>query len=508
MTSIFVNQAGDGGGGTQLQFYEAGDAFWKDPRYIPLLLSGIFSFSQLTHAVCSRFKYGRRPNEAAASTEERRGFLARWRWHIHLHGGYVIYAYMVARLVGSVALLYIFFTTAIADCEKAAGNNGWTFFPLCVQTALTIAHAYATLLAVTTFSLNFRPLAPARFHVTILCSILAIYAYRDIWPLANYGSVPKDQAEGNILWVKIALLVVTGVIIPLFIPHPYVPVDPKNPSPVPNPEQTASWISALTYTYADPIIILANKVAHLRHDQLPPLSDYDFAQYLSESAAKYVDPFAGAKRRHLFFGLLSFFREFEANFSKTFHIVFHGLMSFVAPIGINKTLNYLENRQFGTDSSVKPWVWVLFMFVGPVAQSGFEHWNLYIQTQARVRLQAVLTQLFFEHSLRIRMKAETSNDGVESTPTPSEAGDNRSVVGGESIASGPNQSREDAESQITQASTAVGTTEASASTVQDNTPESSGQAKPQADEGPPVKKSSGDAENLIGKINNLVSTSA
>uniref|UniRef100_A0A8H7XSD8 Uncharacterized protein n=1 Tax=Psilocybe cubensis TaxID=181762 RepID=A0A8H7XSD8_PSICU len=278
MTLIFVNQAGDGGGGTQLQFYEAGDAFWKDLRYIPLLLTGIFSFSQLTHAVCSRFKYGRRPNEAAASTEELGGFLARWRWHIHLHGGYVIYAYMVARL-----------------------------------TALTIAHAYATLLAVTTFSLNFRPLAPARFHVTILCSILAIYAYRDIWPLANYGSVPKDQAEGNILWVKIALLVVTGVIIPLFIPHPYVPVDPKNPSPVPNPEQTASWISALTYTYADPIIILANKVAHLRHDQLPPLSDYDFAQYLSESAAKYVDPFAGAKRRHLFFGLLSFFREFEAN---------------------------------------------------------------------------------------------------------------------------------------------------------------------------------------------------
>ncbi|KAH9480778.1 hypothetical protein JR316_0007378 [Psilocybe cubensis] len=435
MTSIFVNQAGDGGGGTQLQFYEAGDAFWKDPRYIPLLLSGIFSFSQLTHAVCSRFKYGRRPNEAAASTEERRGFLARWRWHIHLHGGYVIYAYMVARLVGSVALLYIFFTTAIADCEKAAGNNGWTFFPLCVQTALTIAHAYATLLAVTTFSLNFRPLAPARFHVTILCSILAIYAYRDIWPLANYGSVPKDQAEGNILWVKIALLVVTGVIIPLFIPHPYVPVDPKNPSPVPNPEQTASWISALTYTYADPIIILANKVAHLRHDQLPPLSDYDFAQYLSESAAKL---------------------------------------------------------------SGKPSI--RYRFFCKTLGLGLIH--------ARVRLQAVLTQLFFEHSLRIRMKAETSNDGVESTPTPSEAGDNRSVVGGESIASGPNQSREDAESQITQASTAVGTTEASASTVQDNTPESSGQAKPQADEGPPVKKSSGDAENLIGKINNLVSTSA
>lgn len=148
------------------------------------------------------------------------------------------------------------------------------------------------------------------------------------------------------------------------------------------------------------------------------------------------------------------------------------------------------------------------MLVGPVAQSGFEHWNLYIQTQARVRLQAVLTQLFFEHSLRIRMKAETTDEGVESTPTSSEAGDDRSIAGGDNTASlneSGHQGREDTESQFTQASTAVGATEASSSTIQ-NTPEGSGQAKPQADEGPPVKKSSGDAENLIGRINNLVTS--
>lgn len=121
--------------------------------------------------------------------------------------------------------------------------------------------------------------------------------------MANYGLEPEDKAEGNVVWLKIVLLTVTAVIVPLFIPHPYVPVDPKvcmptilyastlellfkNPSPVPNPEQTASWISALTYTYSDSVIMLANKVSHLRHDQLPPLSDYDFARYLSETSSK------------------------------------------------------------------------------------------------------------------------------------------------------------------------------------------------------------------------------
>lgn len=148
------------------------------------------------------------------------------------------------------------------------------------------------------------------------------------------------------------------------------------------------------------------------------------------------------------------------------------------------------------------------MLLGPITQSGFEHWNLYIQTQVRVRLQAVLTQLFFEHSLRIRMKAETSDDeGAQSAPTPLEADEDRSLAGGDSTASFNElgrQGHDETESQFTQASTAVGSTAASSPTQ--GTTEGSGQAKPKADEGPPVKKSSGDAENLIGRINNLVTS--
>lgn len=50
--------------------------------------------------------------------------------------------------------------------------------------------------------------------------------------------------------------------------------------PVPNPEQTASLASWFYFTFLDPTIWLAYRVPHLRHDQLPPLSDYDYIKNL------------------------------------------------------------------------------------------------------------------------------------------------------------------------------------------------------------------------------------
>ena len=51
--------------------------------------------------------------------------------------------------------------------------------------------------------------------------------YRDIWPLATFSREPKDLQEGYILWIKFSTITLTAVIIPLFIPRRYVPVDPK-----------------------------------------------------------------------------------------------------------------------------------------------------------------------------------------------------------------------------------------------------------------------------------------
>ena len=66
-----------------------------------------------------------------------------------------------------------------------------------------------------------------RYNILVLLSVFGVYIYRDIWPLATFNKEPKDLQEGYLLWIKFSITTLTAVIIPLFIPRQYVPVDPK-----------------------------------------------------------------------------------------------------------------------------------------------------------------------------------------------------------------------------------------------------------------------------------------
>lgn len=77
-----------------------------------------------------------------------------------------------------------------------------------------------------------------------------------------------------------------------------------------NPEETASILSLVTFTFLDPLILLANRVPHLATEQLPPIASYNRAQSLVKTSYPTLDPFSGGKQRHLFWGLLSVLRKF------------------------------------------------------------------------------------------------------------------------------------------------------------------------------------------------------
>ncbi|KAJ7801014.1 hypothetical protein B0H14DRAFT_2161358, partial [Mycena olivaceomarginata] len=109
----------------------------------------------------------------------------------------------------------------------------------------------------------------------ILFLAFCVYVYRDVVPLATFTGFPADRSEGPKLWGKIALLFVTAVIIPLFTPRQYIPVDPLNPMKVPNPEPTASIFSFAFYFFLDHIIFLAYHESKVEEDQLYPLCDTD-----------------------------------------------------------------------------------------------------------------------------------------------------------------------------------------------------------------------------------------
>ena len=66
-----------------------------------------------------------------------------------------------------------------------------------------------------------------RHLVITLVGTWAVYAYRDLWPLATFTLQPADAAEGPLCWAKIGILTAAAVVIPLTVPRQYVPVDPK-----------------------------------------------------------------------------------------------------------------------------------------------------------------------------------------------------------------------------------------------------------------------------------------
>jgi hypothetical protein len=74
---------------------------------------------------------------------------------------------------------------------------------------------------------------------------------------------------------------------------------------VPNPEQTASLLSMVTYRFLDPLVFTAYKVKHLAWDQLPPLNDNDQAHVLKERSFKVTFPVVFCHQLFLIFPIIA-----------------------------------------------------------------------------------------------------------------------------------------------------------------------------------------------------------
>jgi hypothetical protein len=193
------------------------------------------------------------------------------------------------------------------------GCNYLSYWSLCVPVLLTFsipnltirAQFYTSVLSLITLYPPLKRAKTASRHVaSILLVVLGLYAYRDIWPLGTYTLTPLDEKEGFFLWSRVTLLVFAGVVVPLVMPNQYIPLDPKvyllqmafiefaltrslqNPQEEPNPEQTASLLSFVTFSWLDSIIFYAYKQPHLPWDKLPPLCDYDRTEHLTKTTFK------------------------------------------------------------------------------------------------------------------------------------------------------------------------------------------------------------------------------
>ncbi|KAJ7082396.1 P-loop containing nucleoside triphosphate hydrolase protein [Mycena belliarum] len=251
------------------------------------------------------------------------------------------------------------------------------------------------------------PLAISLHLNCLLAIAFGVLFYRDIFPLATYTWPVEDAAEGPLLAGKLILLTFAAIILPLVTPRTYTPVDPQNPMPEPNAEQTASLLSLIMFSFLDPLVWTAYKAPQLPFEAFPPLADTDDARNLRTQAFPNIDPFSGARRRHLFFGILKTYRkEYDMIIPL---LIGYNLSTFAAPLGINRVLAYLESDT-PSESTVRPIVWILWLALGPL--SGSVMYALYYSLSLRtlLRLEGVLSALIFEHALRVRVKAQTAAD--------------------------------------------------------------------------------------------------
>ncbi|KAF8309909.1 P-loop containing nucleoside triphosphate hydrolase protein [Clavulina sp. PMI_390] len=247
--------------------------------------------------------------------------------------------------------------------------------------------------------------------VTLLLSEFGVYFYRDIYPLCTYTEKPMDNAEGKQLWVRLGLLAFASLVVPLVAPREYHPIDPKHPND-PNPEQTASILSVLSFSFMDHLIYMGFKHPHIPFELLPSLCDYDRGAYLNERGHDTIRPRRTEKRRILAWRLLVLFRT-EFLILVICNII-RALFGFLTPISLNRILHYIETN--GKDAFIRPWVWIVLFFIAPMMSVIFFQLYLFGSTHLAVQVESIITQAVFEHALHIRMKSTPSDDKKTAAP--------------------------------------------------------------------------------------------
>ncbi|ODO04635.1 hypothetical protein I350_05244 [Cryptococcus amylolentus CBS 6273] len=291
-----------------------------------------------------------------------------------------------------------------------------------------VSGLYLYSLALSFLLLTLRPGTPLRRHLiahldVLLCLAFGVYAYRDIWPLLTFHLEPAD-IHNAITWSRVVILSFAAVVIPLIRPRTYTPVDPSNPTPLNevHPEQTAPLLSYLLFDYMTSLVWKAWKTPALPYDDLHPLADYDRASYLYKTSMATLDPVKrraqGLKDRGLVLSLVSVFRR-EVMITCALS-AFSGAFELSSSVGINQLLDYLETD--GKGHNVRPIVWVVFLFMGPTLSSLFMELYIFTATRCLVRAEALLTQLLFDHSLRLRMKDQVDDEKEEEEEVKESAG--------------------------------------------------------------------------------------
>ncbi|KAF9078002.1 hypothetical protein BDP27DRAFT_1207896 [Rhodocollybia butyracea] len=265
----------------------------------------------------------------------------------------------------------------------------------------------------------------------VLLVALVVYAIRDVYPLATYSKHPLDldtHTQGRplfletLLWAKIVVLFLTSVVIPLVSPRVWIPVnlseitadanklETKLTYLTPNPEQLASPFSLLLFNFLNNVVWKAYRVEHLPAKELPHLADIDHVGWVKQKWFSTLERYSSASdhAQTMTWTLAWMFRWIWIELA----VVMLGLVvgNLGSPVAINRLLSYLETESSGTD--IQPWVWIVLLFLSPLTTTLTTEWYLRVVLRLSVQFDALVTQLVYEHSLRIRVKADPGSSAA------------------------------------------------------------------------------------------------
>ena len=228
-------------------------SFLSDSWLVPFALSCTCLFLQIIHILLHWIytfrKHGSVIESDSLTDTTASTFSDSLKKKVKSHGGWTIYLFMLARLFGCL-VLFALSVNSLLRCQKNHPGVDTVFKHLfffgCPESFMTLTFVnpstsysfviipdiyelqfYCSIMAIISVTVKEWSVSTTRYNILVLLSVFGVYIYRDIWPLATLTKEQKDLQEGYMLWIKISITTLTAVIIPLFIPRQYVPVDPK-----------------------------------------------------------------------------------------------------------------------------------------------------------------------------------------------------------------------------------------------------------------------------------------
>ncbi|KAK2006581.1 ABC transporter [Colletotrichum eremochloae] len=335
-------------------------AQFADSNYLQVLTLVLSVFWTISHL----FRRRTNPSSSLPSRPDIRATAIRWPWEL------------AAQLFRAAALAFL----ALAS---ARGQTLWL-------NALVVAYAFVLGLSRFTNDLQWRHVALHQVNFVVSVELL-ILAASSVVPCIETSTecAIATPVRGGLASLAAA------VVIAITTPREWVPPSPMHDVPQefaargPAPEEICSWATYyLTFEWLTPLMWKGMR-KEIVLDDLPRLPWYDEPLLLLERIKK-----ARAKGVTTTWTLFYFLRS-EVTLMACYISTAYAC-ELIAPYGLYQLLAYLADPK---GALIRPWLWLLLMFCGPLSRSVLFQQYVFTSTRLVVRLRSALTQELYHRAM-------------------------------------------------------------------------------------------------------------